>query len=91
MVGPAPVKPSILGATQPAENNSDMRSNGWDLEVRWRDRIGQLGYGIKLVLSDDFQTITRYYNPNRLLSQWSEGKRMGDIYGYLVEGYCTDK
>ena len=86
MVGPAPVKPSILGATQPAENNSDMRSNGWDLEVRWRDRIGQLGYGIKLVLSDDFQTITRYYNPNRLLSQWSEGKRMGDIYGYLVEG-----
>lgn len=86
MVGPAPVKPSILGATQPAENNSDMRSNGWDLEVRWRDRIGQLGYGIKLVLSDDFQTITRYYNPNRLLSQWSEGKRMGDIYGYQVEG-----
>ena len=86
MVGPAPVKPSILGATQPAENNSDMRSNGWDLEVRWRDRIGQVGYGIKLVLSDDFQTITRYYNPNRLLSQWSEGKRMGDIYGYLVEG-----
>lgn len=86
MVGPAPVKPSILGATQPAENNSDMRSNGWDLEVRWRDRIGQLGYGVKLVLSDDFQTITRYYNPNRLLSQWSEGKRMGDIYGYLVEG-----
>ena len=86
MVGPAPVKPSILGATQPAENNSDMRSNGWDLEVRWRDRIGQVGYGIKLVLSDDFQTITRYYNPNRLLSEWCEGKRMGDIYGYLVEG-----
>ena len=86
MVGPAPVKPSILGATQPAENNSDMRSNGWDLEVRWRDRIGQVGYGIKLVLSDDYQTITRYYNPNRLLSQWCEGKRMGDIYGYLVEG-----
>ena len=86
MVGPAPVKPSILGATQPAENNSDMRSNGWDLEVRWRDRIGQVSYGIKLVLSDDFQTITRYYNPNRLLSEWCEGKRMGDIYGYLVEG-----
>ena len=33
MVGPAPVKPSILGANQPAENNSDMRSNGWELEV----------------------------------------------------------
>ena len=86
MVGPAPAHPSILGVELPKENNSDMRSNGWDLEVRWRDRIGQVGYGIKLVLSDDYQTITRFHNPNRLLSKWCEGKRMGDIYGYLVEG-----
>ena len=92
MVGPAPVKPSILGATQPKENNSDMRSNGWDLEVRWRDRVGQLNYGIKVVLSDDYQTITNFYNPNRLLSQWCAGKRMGDIYGYKVEGIAqTDQ
>ena len=86
MVGPAPAHPSILGVELPKENNSDMRSNGWDLEVRWRDKIGQVGYGIKLVLSDDYQTITRFHNPNRLLSKWCEGKRMGDIYGYLVEG-----
>ena len=92
MVGPAPVKPSILGATQPKENNSDMRSNGWDLEVRWRDRVGQVNYGIKLVLSDDYQTITNFYNPNRLLAQWCAGKRMGDIYGYKVEGIAqTDQ
>ena len=92
MVGPAPVKPSILGAAQPKENNSDMRSNGWDLEVRWRDRVGQVNYGIKLVFSDDYQTITNFYNPNRLLSQWCAGKRMGDIYGYKVEGIAqTDQ
>ena len=90
MVGPAPVKPSILGAAQPKENNSDMRSNGWDLEVRWRDRVGQVNYGIKLVLSDDYQTITNFYNPNRLLSQWCAGKRMGDIYGYKVEGIAQN-
>lgn len=86
MVGPAPVKPSILGATQPAENNSDMRSNGWELEVKWRDQIGEVSYGVKLVLSDDIQTITRYYNPNKLLSQWQEGQRMGNIWGYKVAG-----
>lgn len=86
MVGPAPVKPSILGATQPAENNSDMRSNGWELELKWRDQIGEVNYGVKLVLSDDIQTITRYYNPNKLLSQWQEGQRMGNIWGYKVAG-----
>ena len=86
MVGPAPVKPSILGAGQPRENNSDLRTNGWELEVSWRDHIGDFNYGVKLVMSDDIQTITRYYNPNRLLSQWCEGQKMGDIWGYQVEG-----
>uniref|UniRef100_A0AB33JBS5 TonB-dependent receptor n=1 Tax=Prevotella sp. GTC17260 TaxID=3236796 RepID=A0AB33JBS5_9BACT len=86
MVGPAPVKPSILGAGQPAENNSDMRSNGWELELRWRDHIGDFSYGAKLVVSDDKQTITRYYNPNKLLSQWFEGQAMGNIWGYSVKG-----
>ena len=92
MVGPAPVKPSILGANQPAENNSDMRSNGWELEVKWRDQIGQVNYGARLVMSDDYQTITRYYNPNHLLSEWYEGQRMGNIWGYEVEGIAqTDQ
>lgn len=86
MVGPAPVKPSILGASQPAENNSDMRSQGWELELRWRDAIGDFNYGAKLVLSDDQQIITRYYNPNKLLNQWYEGQKMGNIWGYEVAG-----
>ncbi len=86
MVGPAPVKPSILGATQPVVNNSDMRSQGWELELKWRDNIGDVNYGAKFVLSDDQQTITRYYNPNKLLSQWYEGQKMGNIWGYEVAG-----
>lgn len=92
MVGPAPVKPSILGADPPKENNSDLRTNGWELEVSWRDHIGDFNYGVKLVMSDDIQTITRYYNPNRLLSRWCEGQKMGDIWGYQVEGIAqSDK
>lgn len=98
MVGPAPVKPSILGADPPKENNSNLRTNGWELEVRWRDHIGDFNYGVKLVMSDDIQTITRFYNPNRLLFkkdgtvQWCEGQRMGDIWGYQVEGIAqSDK
>lgn len=86
MIGPAPARPSILGATPPAVNNSDMRSNGWELELRWRDHIGELSYGAKFVLSDDVQTIVRYHNPNRLLGKWIEGQRLGEIWGYKVEG-----
>lgn len=92
MVGPAPTKPSILGADQPAVNNSDMRSQGWELELTWRDQIKDFNYGVKLTLSDDIQTVTKYYNPNGLLNTWYEGKRMGEIWGYQTVGIAqTDK
>lgn len=92
MVGPAPIKPSILGANQPAVNNSDMRSQGWELELIWRDHIKDFNYGVKLVLSDDIQTITKYYNPNGDLGQWYEGRRNGEIWGYQSIGIAqTDE
>lgn len=90
MVGPAPSKPSILGAKQPAINNSDMRSQGWEFEIKWRDQVGELNYGLRFTLSDDIQTVTRYYNPNGNLGDkldgWYEGRRMGEIWGYETAG-----
>lgn len=86
MVGPAPSKPSILGASQPAINNSDMKSQGWDFEITWRDAVADFNYGIKLVLSDDIQTVTKYYNPTGNLNDWYEGRRNGEIWGYQTVG-----
>ena len=92
MVGPAPSKPSILGADQPPLNNSDMRSQGWDLEISWRDSYADFRYGVKLVLSDDTQTVTRYYNPTGNIYDWYEGKKMGEIWGYQSVGIAkTDE
>jgi TonB dependent receptor. len=42
MVGPAPELSSVLGTEVPKINNSDMESYGFELEVSWRDRIGDL-------------------------------------------------
>lgn len=60
MIGPAPELPSVLGTTPPKINNSDMKSYGFELELSWRDRIGDVSYGAKFVLSDARQKITRY-------------------------------
>lgn len=86
MVGAAPEQPSILGVAQPAQNNSDMRSMGWELELKWRDNIGDFSYGARVVLSDDKQVITRYYNPTKRLNQWYEGEVLGTIWGYQTAG-----
>lgn len=55
MIGPAPELSSVLGATPPKINNSDMKSYGFELELGWRDMIGDFSYGAKFTLADDQQ------------------------------------
>ncbi|MDO4692320.1 MAG: TonB-dependent receptor [Porphyromonadaceae bacterium] len=92
MVGPAAPLSSILGAKQPATNNADLKSYGWELELRWRDNIGDLKYGAKFLLSDNQVEVTKYYNPSGTLSTWYAGKKDGEIWGYTSVGIAkTDE
>lgn len=89
MVGPAPELPVILGTSVPMLNNADMRSYGFELEMSWRDRIGDFNYNIRGVLSDDQQEITRYPNETNNISNWYVGRRMGEIWGYTTVGIAS--
>ena len=92
MVGPAAPVSKILGASLPPVNNSDMNSKGWELELKWRDSYKDFNYGFRFVMSDDVQTITRFYNPQGLLNAWYEGEKMGNIWGYTTVGIAqTDE
>ncbi len=93
MVGPPPPISSILGTAQPQANNSDLKSYGWELELSWRDAIGDFKYGTKFVLSDYQVEITKFYNPtNSLGVSWYEGRKMGEIWGYESVGLAkTDE
>ena len=88
MIGNAPELPSILGTDVPVTNNTDLRTNGWELTIGWNDRLSNgLQYGISFNLSDAYATITRYpNNPSHSLSNYIEGERIGDIYGYETIG-----
>ncbi len=86
MIGPAPELSSILGTGVPKINNADMESYGWELELNWRDKIADFSYGVKLVLSDDQQRITRYPNDSYSLSTWYNGRKNGEIWGYTTVG-----
>jgi hypothetical protein len=86
MVGPAPELPAALGASVPKVNNADMKSNGWELEVSWRDQIGKdFSYGIRAVVSDAMQEITRYPNKTNSLSTYYVGRKIGEIWGYQAD------
>lgn len=78
---------SIFGLTAPKINNGVVDSYGVEVAARWTDRIGGLGYQIGGMLT---------FNRNKIVNQNEEyrpydylkrtGKRLGQIFGYEVEG-----
>ncbi len=82
MVGPAPELSSVLGTSAPKINNCDLKSVGFELELGWRDRIGDFNYGVKLVMSDAKRTVLSYPNVSKSLSTYYDGMELGEIWGY---------
>ncbi|UCS95813.1 TonB-dependent receptor [Echinicola marina] len=86
MVGPAKELPVILGTGVPRINNADLKSYGFELEVNWKDEIGDFFYHVRGVLSDDQMKVTKYPNDTGNLSQWYNGRKNGEIWGYTTLG-----
>lgn len=94
MVGYAPELPNILGTSVPVTNNTDLRTQGWELTLGWRDHLENgLNYAVSFNLSDALTKITRYPN-NPTNSVWSyiAGRYTGEIWGYTTKGLArTDQ
>lgn len=87
--------PSVLGTDAPKENAADLRTKGWELEIQWRDRIGQFDYNIGFNLYDSRTFITKFDNEVGLLSFDDKtdmldskyvGMEIGEIWGYETAG-----
>jgi TonB-linked SusC/RagA family outer membrane protein len=87
MFGPSEAVPEVLGADVPQINNAELSTSGIDLVLGWRDKIGSdFGYGVRLTFGDYQSTVTKYNNPTGTLATWREGQKLGEIWGYTVEG-----
>ncbi len=91
MIGPAPTLGSALGTSAPQINNCDMRSTGWELEIAWRDQIGDVKYGARLNLSDSQQKILSYPNQTGSLSSYYNGRMLNEIWGYTSTSIASTK
>ncbi|ARS42857.1 SusC/RagA family protein [Sphingobacteriaceae bacterium GW460-11-11-14-LB5] len=87
MLGPAVELPVTFGIEVPPTNNTDLKTEGWELTVAWEDRTkGGLGYGFNLGLSDDQTTVTRYPNITGTTNTYIPGQKIGNIYGFTTIG-----
>lgn len=81
--------PSVVGATAPLQNVADLSSKGWELNVSWRDKIGDFSYNIGFNVYDNRAFIDKYNNESGLISDYYVGKELGEIWGYESDGYYT--
>lgn len=83
--------PVVFGATEPRENAADLKTKGFELSFDWKDRFDVGGelfkYSFGAVLSDYTSEITKFDNPNQLLSSYYVGQKLGDIWGYQYDGF----
>ncbi len=94
MVGAAPALPELLGTDEPKTNNTDLRTQGWEFSIMWRDVLKNgLTYSAKVLLSDSRTKILRYpNNPTGAIDTYIEGRYLNEIWGFETVGLArTDE
>lgn len=85
-----PTLPAVFGTTVPKGNYADMRTTGWEMSLAWNDLFNiaekPFKYNFKFILSDYSSVITKYNNADKVLTDYYEGMKVGEIWGYLTDG-----
>lgn len=81
--------PAVLGTSSPKGNYADLHTRGFEFSIEWKDRIDfgkPLDYSAKFILSDSQAEITRFNNATGLIDSYYVGAKVGEIWGYEIEG-----
>lgn len=80
-------------SAKPSINIGDMRNEGFDFNLGYKDKIGDFSYNLNLTLSENKNTVLRLgssdiFHSTRLndINITTEGKPVGLFYGYKVIG-----
>ncbi len=80
--------PAFMGFENPSQNAGEMHTEGWDLDVTWRDQMKDFKYSIGLNVSDS-KTMMGNLNDRIVISNNQiirEGTPYNAWYGYVAEG-----
>ncbi|TZF85048.1 TonB-dependent receptor [Pedobacter sp. BS3] len=82
--------PAVFGASEPKENIASLRNRGFELGVTYNDQFmvagAPLHFRAYASVYNFNGVITKYPNPNGLMSSFWEGQKLGEIYGYHIAG-----
>ncbi|MDH7460271.1 SusC/RagA family TonB-linked outer membrane protein [Chitinophagaceae bacterium 26-R-25] len=87
----ANVPPAVLGTGLPLQNSGSLRTKGFELQLNWKDQIGKVGYNVGVSLFNYTSVVTKCSNTQNIYFnnayQVYEGKKMGEIWGYVTDRF----
>ena len=80
--------PYLMGYSNPNSNAGSMKTTGFDLEVGWKDTVGELSYGVSFNLSDFQSRITKMNGSDQINGSKIHrvGSYFNEWYGYVSDG-----
>lgn len=87
--------PSIIGINVPKFNVGELKSWGYEIDIKWRDRIGKVDYRVGFNLSDNQNKLLKYEGRSILsgggVVALLEGYPMNTVWGYKTSGYFQNQ
>ena len=90
-----PELPAVFGNSAPKGNYADMRTDGWEASISWRDnfKLGgkDFSYNLKFAIWDNVTKVTKYMAttntlPTNYTTNYYEGMTLGELWGYTCNG-----
>lgn len=84
--------PIFMGYANPDVNAGKMHTKGFDLDLSWRDKIGELQYNVAFNLSD-YKSVMGNMNGTEFVGAQinREGSEFNQWYGYRSKGIYQDQ
>ena len=78
--------PAVFGASAPKTNSGTLSVNGWELQLNWRDRIGEVSYNVGLNLSDAKNKLVSMPNTDSYtqsgITTYRQGYELNTMWGF---------
>ncbi len=87
-----PLLTGLTAGVLPAVNMGKVKNQGYEIEVKWNDKIREVGYHIngnvsysknKIVFQDEVEPNEPY--------MWRTGHPVGTLFGYVADGFYGEK
>lgn len=86
--------PSVLGVGVSSANVGELKTWGWEIELKWRDKIGDVSYSAGFNIADSQNELVKYDGRNTINAGTVgllEGYELNSIWGYETNGYWNSR